>query len=201
MSKKLNEFIDEDHKVAMDFYDTIDREHSLEEIFIFIIKDPDYFDPYFYLIDNLRNQDEEAVAEELETLAFSRVESIILDKSNEWPDKLEWGFHENRHIIRALMRKADYLWQNSKLDEALLLYKKLLHANLNDNIGARYAIVGIKLGLTYSQYMKQIWPNTTVPAQKIESWFKTHSQVAAEDLKEWKEYCINEIGLSEEEVV
>lgn len=197
----MREFIDKDHDNVDEFYDLIDAEHSVTDVLTVIKKDPDFLDPYFYVSDLLREDGFASEADAIEQKAFVRALAMILDVDGTWPDQLAWGFHENRHIIRALMRKADHEWQQGNADNALTLYKNLLKTNLSDNIGARYAIIGIKNGLTYTQYMEQVWPSDTVPAGQIDSWFKKHAPAAETELAEWKQYCIDEIGLSEDEIM
>lgn len=194
-------FIDDDHQVAGDFYDLFERDHTLQEVVDLIDKDPDFYDTYLYLADVLREEGEDEEAEELEVEAFARALARISDKDGNWPPSIEWSFHENRHILRALMRQADWFWQNDQTEQALRLYKKLLHVNLNDNLGVRYAITGIRAGLSYDEYMEQVWPEATMPANHIFSWFKEHYPKAADDLEEWKQYCIEELEMEEDEVV
>ena len=194
-------FIDDDHRVAGEFYDLFDRDHTLQDVADLIDKDPDFYDTYLYLADELREVGENDEADELESEAFARAHARIADTDGNWPASIEWGFHENRHILRALVRQADNLWQKNKTEEALQLYKKLLRVNLNDNLGVRYAITGIRAGLSYDEYMEQVWPEATMPANHILTWFKQHYPKAADDLEEWKQYCIEELGLDEDDVV
>lgn len=196
----MREFIDKDHDIIDEFYDLTDTEHSIKDVLAIIEKDPDFLDPYFYVAELMREDGLNKEADAIEQKAFVRALAMILNINGTWPDQLAWGFHENRHIIRALMRKADYEWQKGNPDNALALYKNLLKTNLNDNIGSRYAIVGIKNGLTYKKYQKQVWPSDRVPASHIETWFKKHAPAASAELAEWKQYCIDEIGMKEDEL-
>jgi len=196
----MRSYIDKDHPVADEFYRVTDGPHGIEDIMRIIDKDPDFLDPYLYVTESLYDQGHDEKAEMFAEKAFVRALGMILDVDGSWPDELLWGFHENRHIMRVLMHKADYEWRMGRTENALTLYKNLLRVNLGDNLGARFAIVGIRAGLTYEKYMKTVWPSTSVPASRLDTWFKKHVHLAATDLQEWKQYCIDEIGLTEEEL-
>jgi tetratricopeptide (TPR) repeat protein len=196
----MRSFIDKGHPVATQFYKIIEGKHGIEDIMPLIEIDPDFLDSYLYITEALLDQGHENEAELFAEKAFVRALGMILDIDGSWPDELLWGFHENRPIIKVLMRKADYEWRQGRTDNALTLYKNLLKTNLSDNIGARYAIVGIRNGLTYNKYMQQVWPDQMTLARNVEVWFKKHAPKCAEDLAEWKQYCIDEIGMTADEL-
>ena len=177
-SKQPREFKDHWHEPVSDkFYDLMEAaEHDDDDVLELINTDPDYFDPYLYLADLYRDEDkDEKGARELEAVAFERALLYVLDSNDEWPDTIPWGFMENRHIVRALARGADNFWKDGRIEEALEIYRKLLQTNLNDNIGARYSIVGLRLGLSYDDYIQEVWPEPTMPADHIDNWFSKHA--------------------------
>jgi len=196
----MRSFADKNHSNSAEFYKVIEGKHDIEDVMRVLVKDRDFLDPYLYIVEALVDQGHEKKATDLAEQAFVRALGMILDIDGSWPDELVWGFHENRHIIRVLMRKADYEWRQCRTDNALALYKNLLKTNLSDNIGARYAIVGIRNGLTYQKYMQQVWPDQMTLAKNVEVWFKKHAPKCAEDLAEWKQYCIDEIGMTADEL-
>ena len=196
----MRSFADKNHSNSAEFYKVIEGKHDIEDVMRVLVKDRDFLDPYLYIVEALVDQGHEKEATDLAEQAFVRALGMILDIDGSWPDELVWGFHENRHIIRVLMRKADYEWRQCRTDNALALYKNLLKTNLSDNIGARYAIVGIRNGLTYQKYMQQVWPDQMTLAKNVEVWFKKHAPKCAEDLAEWKQYCIDEIGMTADEL-
>ena len=203
MTKNQNpiskDFIEKPRKIMEAYYDLMENDHDAGDILALTEEDPDYYDPYLYVADDLRKLSEEAEARRLEDEAFSRALARIKDKDGQWPDTLNWGHLENRHIVRALMTGADNLWQDGKTEEALNIYRQLLRTNLGDNIGARYAIIGLRLGLSYDDYIQEVWPEPTMPADHIDNWFSIHAPKYAEELGDWKQYCIEEIGLDEKE--
>lgn len=71
-------------------------------------------------------------------------------------DILEWGWLENRHIIRTILNKAISLWENNHMDEALNLFRNLLKTNPNDNVGARYYILAIRMNMSLENLKKDL---------------------------------------------
>ena len=193
------DFLEKPRKIMETYYDLMEDDHDTDDMLALIEKDPDFYDPYLYVANDLKELGEEAEARRLEDEAFTRALARIKDQDGRWPDTLIWGHLENRHIVRALMRGADNLWQDGKAEEALKVYRKLLQTNLSDNIGARYAIIGLRMGLTYDQYLAEVWPEPTMPADHIDDWFSEHAPKYAEELRDWKRYCMEEIGLDENE--
>lgn len=198
--KEIREFLEKPRDVMNDYYNLLESDHDTDDMSALIKIDPDFYDTYLYIANDLRELGETEEAKVLENEAFARANARIENKDGNWPDQMSWGWIENRHIIRTLARGADNFWTDGELDKALDIYKKLLHSNLNDNIAARYAIVGLRMGLTYDEYIKQVWPEATMPADHIDKWFKENAPKFAEDLEEWKQYCIDEIGLCEKEL-
>jgi len=67
---------------------------------------------------------------------------------------LEWGWLENRHIIKAILNKALSHWVKGETDEALELFRKILSTNPGDNPGVRFYILAIKQGMSYREFEK-----------------------------------------------
>ncbi|NQU77701.1 hypothetical protein HQ544_03315 [Candidatus Falkowbacteria bacterium] len=110
-----------------------------------------------------------------------------VDKRGNWPESMPWGFLENRHLIRALVVFARELWEQERPDYALYLYRKLLKTNPNDNIGARYEILAIQLGLD-PDYAEEMFPASmpgAVDAIKSDDWFQKNAKKFPEDFDWW----------------
>lgn len=200
VGQKRREFMEKNRKAMDEYYEILESDHNTEDIRALIERDPDFYDSYLYVANDLRESGHESKARQLEDEAFKRARARVEDKNGKWPDEMPWGWLENRHIIRALTAGADNFWKDNKIDEALDIYRKLLHSNLGDNIGARYAIIGLRLGFTYDEYMQQVWPQPTMPAEHISNWFKKNAPKFPEELREWKRYCKDEFGLSEKDL-
>lgn len=198
MTGQKKEFFDKARKTMSKFYDLQDIGRLSDvNLRVLIREDPDFYDSYLFLADNYKDSEQLKESKRLESESFKRALSRIQDKNGNWPDEMPWGWLENRHVIRALGRGADNLWMDGRNDEALDIYRKLLHSNLNDNIGARYAIIALRHGFTYDKYMEQVWLASAVPADHIMKWFRKYALKFPEELKEWKKYCREELGLTD----
>ena len=120
-----------------------------------IEKDPDFLDSHVLLYQILQDEDNPAETEKILDEAYNRAIKLITDKHGNWPDVLEWGWLENRHIIRAILNKAILLWDKNKTEEALDIFRKLLKTNPGDNVGARDFILAIRMNMTYKEYEKR----------------------------------------------
>jgi len=56
------------------------------------------------------------------------------------------------------------------------------------------------MGLGYDQYIKQVWPQSSVPAEHISKWFRKNAPKFPEELEEWKKHCKDELDLSEKDL-
>jgi tetratricopeptide (TPR) repeat protein len=184
------EFIDKDHRIAMDFYD-IQEEYNeentaatIKKLNALIEKEPDFFDPYLLLYQILNYEEKQQEAEKFLNTAYERALKKIVDKDGNWPDIMEWGWIENRHIIRTFINKGVNLWENDQTNEALDLFRKLLKTNPNDNAGARYFILGIKMKMSYDDFNDEFdkggyWD------QDIDKWFDENVKNFPEEFGWW----------------
>jgi len=158
MRKVAREFIDREHEVMDEYYElceiyngrnTKSIKKRLKEL---IKKDPNFLDPYLFLYELLQYENKFSQAEKLLDEAYKRAIRLITDEKSEWPDILEWGWLQNRHIIRTIINKAVSLWEENKTEEALTLLRKLLKTNPNDNPGVRYYILAIRMGMSLEEF-------------------------------------------------
>lgn len=173
------EFVDKQRPVMKDWYELIERAESLgmegikAEAKELIKKDPDFLDPYTLLFEIMQDEGDFDGAEEMLDEAYTRAVRLITDKEGNWPDVLEWGYLENRHIIRAIVNKGLWLWDNGQNQEALGIFRNLLRANLNDNIGARFYILGIRMDMTFEEFQDQFDKGGYYDREIIE-WFEAN---------------------------
>lgn len=189
--KRIKELVLESPKLMSQYYDLIEADPKPEELIKvlkkMIRKDPDFFDPYLALAGTLDEKEEPDKAYDIRKEAFRKAMLKIVDKKGNWPEEMPWGFLENRHLIRALVVFARELWEQERYDFALYLYRKLLKTNPNDNIGARYEILAIQLGLD-PDYAEEMFPASmpnTVDAIKSEDWFQENAKKFPEDFNWW----------------
>ncbi|MGQ9809783.1 MAG: tetratricopeptide repeat protein, partial [bacterium] len=129
MCAESREFVDAERQVTKEWYDLIERAENLGiegikmEALKLIKKDPDFLDPYTLLFEILEDEGDSEGAEAMLDEAYTRAVRLITDKDGNWPDSLEWGYPENRHIIRALINKGLWLWSNGENEDALAIFR------------------------------------------------------------------------------
>jgi tetratricopeptide (TPR) repeat protein len=58
-----------------------------------------------------------------------------------------WDLLETRPYMRALHGKANMLWELRRCEEAIAIYREMLHLNPGDNQGVRYSLLQLLLEL------------------------------------------------------
>ena len=161
MEKDIIDFIDKDHEVMDSYYELTKRAGSLsdksliKELKSLIKKDPEFFDTYTWLIQILEEQGKFKEALILLNEAYEKCLDVLLDKNKNWPDRLEWGWLENRHILRLLLNKGIYEWKVGNKELAIEIFRRQLKLNPNDNAGVRQFILAIRMNLTFDQFEKK----------------------------------------------
>lgn len=59
-------------------------------------EDPFYFDPYLSMVELLECAELKDESADLLEEAYAKAVGLITDENGKWPDKLQWGFLENR---------------------------------------------------------------------------------------------------------
>ncbi len=188
MSKKLKEFIDENRWVMSEYYEILEArieednfKKALEDL---IKKDKFFLDPYLELANMCKKSKEKRV--EYICLAYENALKIITNSRGKLPDLLEWGFLENRHILRALMSMAILYYEDGFCQNALELFQKILKFNPSDNTGARYYILAILEQLKLEEFNRH-FDKDGYWDQQIDIWF---NQKAKKYPKEFKSFNI-----------
>lgn len=152
------EFVDQGRPVQgkyyelMERFDSIKRQSAINALKRLIKKDPDFLEPYIILSEMHLEKSNKKKAFQVLDEAYERALNLITDDNGNWPEKLEWGFYENRHIIRTFLQKALTDWEFDNKDNALCLLRKLVKTNPNDNVGARFYILAILLGFSFTEF-------------------------------------------------
>ncbi len=191
MAKKQREFVDKDHQV-MDAYYSICKKYKrsnakfikrrLEKL---IEKDPDFLDPYLFIFEILEDEGNLSEAEKILNEAYERALRLIRDKEGNWPDVLEWGWLENRHIIRTILNKALSLWKSGETDNALDLLRKLLRTNPRDNVGARDYILAIRMNMSFEGFEKRFNKGGYYDSELTE-WFDKNYKKFTDEFDWWE---------------
>lgn len=191
MVKKQIEYLDKDHEVMSDFYDLCEMHDGSNTSAIkrqlkgLIKKDPDFLDSYLFLREILQEEGNSEESERLLDEAYGRAVRLITDEDGNWPDVLEWGWLENRHIVRTILNKALSLWDKKETDDALDLFRKLLKTNPGDNVGARDYILAIRMNMSYEDFERRFNKGGFYDNDMIE-WFEKNYKKFPDEFDWWE---------------
>jgi tetratricopeptide (TPR) repeat protein len=192
MAKGQIEYVDKDHNVMSSFYDLCEKYSNGSDVKTIkrqlkklIEKDQDFLDSYLMLYDILQNEDNLSEAEKTLNDAYERAIKLITDNKSNWPDVLEWGWLENRHIIRTILNKAISLWNKSEIDGALDLFRKLLKTNPGDNVGARDFILAIKMNMSFEEFENRFNKGGYYD-NELTDWFQKNYQKFPNEFGWWE---------------
>ena len=200
--KRIEEFVDKDHKVMSEYYDLLESATSdaqlKREMEKLIETDPDFYDPYLVVADLQTEQGNDKKGDELIQEAYERAVKRIADARGDWPIFMPWGWLENRHLMRAIERQAVIFWEEGKTDEALDIFRRLLRANPGDNQGVRHSILAIRLGLGtdwYAPFEVKDGPmaGEAIDAFATEKWFEKNAKKFPEEFG-WLPDALKELG-------
>jgi tetratricopeptide (TPR) repeat protein len=191
MPKKPREFVDKHREVANSFYELCEKIEESDPRFIkkqlqrLIQKDPDFLESYLLLSEIFFEEGKAREGGKTLNEAFEGAVKLITDRKGSWPDVLEWGWLENRHIIRAILNKGILLWEKGKSEKALELFRKLLSANPPDNPGVRYYILAIRLGISSKEFEKR-FEECGYYSSKIIKWFEKKYKKFPDEFGWWE---------------
>jgi tetratricopeptide (TPR) repeat protein len=192
--KQITEFTDKDHAVMHEFYDITEDIPSFKKFKLemerLIEKDPLFFDSYLTLAELLMDEGKGQEAKSLITQAYEKAVWLIADKDGNWPKSMEWGWLENRHIMRALGQYGLQLWTEGKIEDALDIFRRLLKANPGDNQGMRHNILAIRMGLGADwdePFMVKDGPmaGQALEAAPLHEWFSKNVKKFPEEFGWW----------------
>jgi tetratricopeptide (TPR) repeat protein len=159
--KDLKDF--EDLMMSYDFMpEEIDDENEFNIVFQYLVnltsKAPDFLSPYEFALSMLSllepDKDLLDLQKDLESRWIQACERIA-QKEDIFNRTVEWGFLENRPLIRGLFNKANKLWEAGQIKDAHELFSKIYKTNENDNIGARYSVKATGEGMSYEEFEKR----------------------------------------------
>lgn len=186
----MREFIDKEHSIIEDYYNIMDRYTGKNTPFIIpklkklIDIDPFFFDAYTSLVDLFYSINQFEKGDIIINQAFEKALKRIVDKKGNWPDRLEWGWLENRHIIRAILNQAILYWKCEKTNDALGLLRKLLRSNPNDNVGARFYILGIRKNISFIDFELRFNKNGFYDTD-LPEWFDANYKSYPDEFERW----------------
>lgn len=203
--KRIEEFVDKNHKVMSEYYDLLESATSeaqlKREMNKMIVSDPDFYDPYLVVADLEMEGGHNERGRQLIHEAYERAVKRIADAQGDWPKCMLWGWLENRHLMRALEREAIALWEEKMTEEALDIFRRLLRANPGDNQGVRHFILAIRLGLGtdwYTPFEVKDGPmaGEAIDAMAVSDWFEKNAKKFREEFGWWRD-AMKELGYDE----
>lgn len=200
--KPIKYFVDKNHKIMSDYYDFLESAEGrlmaidvIKQMEKFIKIDENFLDPYNEIANMASEAGDEKTEDPYRHLAYLKAIHIVANKDGVYPNEMYWGHMENRHIIRALDNYAYYIWGCGRDRIALEIYRKLLRSNLNDNIGARFNILAIRMGLNpdyENKFIPKKPPVFGLDALKIGEWFDKNSVKFSEEFAEYNLFLAKE---------
>ncbi|MCB1316450.1 MAG: hypothetical protein KDK27_10880 [Leptospiraceae bacterium] len=174
-TKVSEEFVDETHDaVSVGFYELIEQQGTMSDqdyeraLKKLILKDPHYFDPYLALTEFYLGNEQDLAADQLLDRAYGILLEKFTGEGEAWPHRMQWGWLENRHILRLMAQKAEILWMKEERTIALDVYRRILKMNPGDNQGIRMNILALRSGMSFAEFMemceKEDW-------QALDEWF------------------------------
>ena len=179
--KDLNDFVE--LMSSCDFIpEEIEDDNQFELALQYLInltqKTPDFIQPYEYSLSMLEMYEEDQfIKSNKQQLQqqFREACKRIATKEKIFDKKIEWGWVENRPIIRCFYFEALELWEAKKFDAALEILKKLYKSNPDDNIGARFAIKAIGEKMDYATFNERFTDSDEdgifYKDEELEEWF------------------------------
>ena len=189
--KQIKEFFDSNSDARSKYYSLLDENLSSkklkESMTKLIEQDPDFYDSYEVVADILIDEGEVQEALKILYQGFQRAMKRIVDREGNFPEKIEWGWLENRHVVRIINRWALELWDQGKPQEALEILRKILKSNPNDNIGVRYSILAINLGLKsdFEEKFEHKENPDYLNAADLIDWFYKHFRKFPDEFAWW----------------
>ena len=186
----MREFIDKEHPIEDNYFKIMDRhtgknaQYIIPKLNKLIEIDPNFFDTYNSLVDLLYSRGEFEKGDNIINQASEKALKRIVDRKGNWPDRLEWGWLKNRHIIRAILNQAILSWKSENFNEALDLLRKLLRSNPNDNIGARFYILGIRMNISFIDFELR-FNKKGYYEKDIFEWFDVNHKRYSDEFEWW----------------
>lgn len=145
-----------------------------------IRQEPYCFDAYFLRYQILLDEDNRVAAGKELKRAYEVAVELITRDTGKWPRNIPWELEVNRPLLRALYGGAICQWW--KDDPAQEILRKLLVVCPIDNLGARFALLGLKMGLSYLS-----WQELEANEMEMLRWFAEHAGKFPEEFGEYLE--------------
>jgi len=189
--KQIDEFIDNPHyDVATEYDELLDsvllKDQVIKRLNALLNKDPYYFDTYYYLAQIYSEDGNFILARKILRKGYELAVKKIVNFRGEFPKRMEWLWLENRHLIRIINNWALFLWKEGKTEDALEIFRRLIRCNPNDNIGARYNILAIRMNIDPEFESDLISADPEfIDAEIIDEWFHKNATSYPDEFFWW----------------
>lgn len=198
--KRIEEFVDKRHPVMTRWYELLERgltrKKDINELFAMSKEDPEFFDPVIEISNMALEIHDEKKAFEMALVGYITAVGKIADKNGDWPKIMEWGWLENRHLMRMLHHFAWLLWYFKQPEHCAMILRRILRMNPGDNQGVRHELLAIRLGLSAETWdrpflvQKGSMAGEALQAVPLDDWFEKNACKFPDELKwlfeEWK---------------
>lgn len=172
-------FVDREREVAKEFegITKLLKEGKVEEVKgraeELIGKDPYFLESYLLLSEIYEMEGRFEEAQEILRKAYTRAIELL---GGNFPERLEWRYPTNRHIINALVGWGTFLWEIGKLEEALGILKEVYRMNPTDEPGVRFYILAILEGMGFEEFEQTFSKEGEYDLKELEDWFERKSK-------------------------
>lgn len=199
--KRITEFMDKyDPAIGVRWYELLERgmrtKKDAKEFEAIQEEAPEFLAPYVELSHAALANGEREEAFSIAAFAYMLAVQRIADREGNWPKIMEWGWFENRPLMRALHHFAWMLWKLGRSDHAAMILRRILRMNPDDNQGVRYELLAIRLQLPVETWDKPFFVKDGPMAgaawdgRKIEIWFDREAKRFPDEFDwmfaEWK---------------
>lgn len=188
-SVKKQEFLDKKRDVRDEFNDLLEKDYDnlrmKTELKKLTRKDPDYLNTYIQLYFILNEEGDLPEAIKMLDEAYKRALDLIIDDDGEWPKKLDSMRKENKHIVNSIYHKAISLWEADETEQALDLLRRLLNMDPDDDIGARIAILSIRMNMTHQEFDEKFLTDDGYFIDIVLNWFEENYRKFPDEFGWW----------------
>lgn len=171
--KDFNDLMLQHEFAPEDILDEVEFNIVFQYLVNLTIKAPDFLPPYEYAFRMIGQMEQDKdildLESDLEKRWFNVCEKIA-QKEDVFNKTVEWGFLENRPLIRGLFNKANRFWEAGQFNEAHELFSKIYKTNENDNIGARYSVKATAEGMSLKEFEMRFTTDDGTGYRASELW-------------------------------
>ena len=172
-----------DYQTLMEQGSSLGLEEITSSLQNIIKKDPCFLEPYLVLDEIFTETGELNKASEIREEAFNTAVELLSDEEGNWPDEIPWE-EENQHIVRTILHKAISEWEQRNWQDTLDLFRLLLITNPNDNVAARFYLLAIRMGFTFTGFEDRFNKGGYYD-NELNEWFNEHVERFPDEFDWW----------------